>query len=73
MIGRGQGLERLLETLDGVERFLGHMEKRQTDRHVKNAIKEVLLASRSVIDSVIDTLEEEQGTTTARKIDISKD
>lgn len=69
----GQGLERLLETLDGVERFLEHMEKRQPEKHVNNAIKEVLLASRSVIDSVIDTLDEEQGTTTARKITISKE
>jgi hypothetical protein len=66
-------MERVLENLDRVERFLGHVEQRQTEQHVRNAVKEWLLASRSVIDSVIDTLEEEQSTPSARKINISQE
>lgn len=73
MRGTGLGKGRLLENLLYVERLLGHMEQRQTQQHVKSAVKEWLLASRSVIDSVIDTLEEEQGSSTARKINISKE
>jgi hypothetical protein len=66
-------MERILKNLVRVERFLGHLEQRQPEQHVRNAIKEWLLASRSVIDSVIDTLEEEQSTPTARKINISQE
>jgi hypothetical protein len=73
MRGSGLGMERILKNLVRVERFLGHLEQRQPEQHVINAIKEWLLASRSVIDSVIDTLEEEQSTPTARKINISQD
>jgi hypothetical protein len=72
-MGARHGMERVLENLDRVERFLGHLEQRQTEQHVRNAVKEWLLASRSVIDSVIDTLEEEQSTPTARKINISQE
>ncbi|CAG7659241.1 hypothetical protein ACFQI7_37640 [Paenibacillus allorhizosphaerae] len=63
----------MLETLTALERFFIHLERRQAKEHVTNGIKEWLLASRAVIDSVIDTLEEEQGRQTARKIEISKD
>lgn len=73
MRGVGSGLERVLENLDTVERLLRHLERREPERHVKNAVKEWLLASRAVIDSVIDTLEEEPGHPTARKINISKE
>jgi hypothetical protein len=73
MRSTGFGKERVLENLVRVERFLGHLEQRQTEQHINNAIKELLLASRSVIDSVIDTLEEEQSTPTARKINISQE
>jgi hypothetical protein len=73
MMGARHGMERVLENLDRVERFLGHVEQRQTEQHVRNAVKEWLLASRSVIDSVIDTLEEEQSTPSARKINISQE
>ncbi|WP_199617608.1 hypothetical protein [Paenibacillus alkalitolerans] len=71
MRGTGLGMERMLENLAAAERFLAHLERRETKSHVKNALKEWLLASRSVIDSVIDTLEEEQTAPSARKIDIS--
>ncbi|MBH5319615.1 hypothetical protein I6N90_17605 [Paenibacillus sp. GSMTC-2017] len=63
----------MVEGLLQVERLLGHMEQRQTEQHFRNGVKELLLASRSVIDSVIDTLDEKESTTTARKITISKD
>ncbi len=73
MRGAGLGMERVLKNLVRVERLLGHLEQHQTERHVKNAVKEWLLASRSVIDSVIDALEEEEDTPTARKINISQE
>lgn len=52
--------ERVMENLLRVERLLENLERHQTKEHVKNAVKEWLLASRSVIDSVIDTIEEEK-------------
>ncbi|RUT33658.1 hypothetical protein EJP77_08460 [Paenibacillus zeisoli] len=69
------GLERAREGLSLVERFLEQLEHNQPERHFRNAMKEWLLASRAVIDSAIDTLEEEPSspTETARKIPISKD
>lgn len=63
---RGTGLNRLLT-------ILGNMEQHGTERHVKNACKEWLLASRSVIDSVIDALQDEQERPRAHKINISKE
>ncbi|TMV49417.1 hypothetical protein FE783_12960 [Paenibacillus mesophilus] len=63
----------MLETLTALERLFIHLKRRQAKEHATNAIKEWLLASRSVIDSVIDTLEEKQDSQTARKIEISKD
>lgn len=72
MRGTARGVARVLEHLAGAERLLAGMERRGTETHVKNAVKEWLLASRSVIDSVLDTLEEEQAAPTARKIDIMK-
>ncbi|WP_373232403.1 hypothetical protein [Cohnella sp.] len=71
MRSAGFGMERVLENLERMERLLGHLERHQTKRHVKNAFKEWLLASSSVINSIIDTLEEEQDTPAARKIKIS--
>lgn len=62
-----------MENLLRVERLLKSLERHQTKEHVKNAVKEWLLASRSVIDSVIDTIEEEKATPVARKINISKE
>ncbi|WP_254551591.1 hypothetical protein [Brevibacillus sp. MS2.2] len=53
--------------------ILGNMEQHGTERHVKNACKEWLLASRSVIDSVIDALQDEQERPRAHKINISKE
>ncbi|WP_414852311.1 hypothetical protein [Brevibacillus sp. IT-7CA2] len=53
--------------------ILGNMEQHGTERHVKNACKEWLLASRSVIDSVIDALQDEQDRPRAHKINISKE
>lgn len=70
MKNAGAGLERILAGLTTVERLIGHMEQRQTEKHLKNAAKECLLASRSVIDSLIDTLEEEQRQPVARNIKI---
>jgi hypothetical protein len=49
------------------------MEQHGTERHVKNACKEWLLASRSVIDSVIDALQDEQEHPKPHKINISKE
>ncbi|MCR2804481.1 hypothetical protein [Paenibacillus soyae] len=72
MRGPARGVTRVLEQLACAERLFSHMERRGTETHVKNAVKEWLLASRSVIDSVIDTLEEEQAVPTVRKIDILK-
>lgn len=69
----GFGLERALEGLTYVERFIGHLEQHQPERHIRNAMKEWLLASRTVIDSVIDTLEEVPNPPAARKITISKE
>lgn len=65
--------ERVMENLLRVERLLESLERHQTKEHVKNAVKEWLLASRSVIDSVIDTIEEEKAPPVARKINISKE
>lgn len=62
-----------MENLLRVERLLENLERHQTKEHVKNAVKECLLASRSVIDSVIDTIEEEKAAPVARKINISKE
>ncbi|MED1914659.1 hypothetical protein ACFVS2_31685 [Brevibacillus sp. NPDC058079] len=59
--------------LNKVLTILGNMEQHGTERHVKNACKEWLLASRSVIDSVIDALQDEQDRPRAHKINISKE
>ncbi|MBG9943185.1 hypothetical protein ABE237_20945 [Brevibacillus formosus] len=63
---RGTGLNRVLT-------ILANMEQYGTERHVKNACKEWLLASRSVIDSMIDVLQDEQDRPRAHKINISKE
>ncbi|KLH97618.1 hypothetical protein ABER61_08055 [Brevibacillus formosus] len=63
---RGTGLNRVLT-------ILTNMEQNGTERHVKNACKEWLLASRSVIDSMIDVLQDEQDRPRAQKINISKE
>ncbi|WP_235827898.1 hypothetical protein [Brevibacillus migulae] len=69
----GLGVERILERLARLERLSRALEQREPERHVKKAIKEWLLASRSVIDSLIDTLEEEQDPPSPRKIKISSE
>ncbi|MDQ0914885.1 hypothetical protein [Paenibacillus sp. V4I5] len=44
-----------------MERLFGQLEQRQAKQHVRNSsVKECQQASRAVIDSVIDTLEEER-------------
>jgi hypothetical protein len=53
-------MERMLEHFERVERLFGHLEQRQAKQHVRSSVKEWLQASRAVIDSVIDTLEEER-------------
>ncbi|MGG4460753.1 hypothetical protein ABEX29_20885 [Brevibacillus porteri] len=63
---RPTGLNRVLT-------ILGNMEQHGTERHVKNACKEWLLASRSVIDSMIDALQDDQERPKAHKINISKE
>lgn len=60
-------LDRVLEHFDRMERLLGHLEQNQVKQHVRNSIKEGLLAYRSVIDSIVDTLEEEQETPEVEK------
>ncbi|MEK6991834.1 hypothetical protein NST08_16390 [Paenibacillus sp. FSL K6-1566] len=60
-----------MENMLRLEQLLANLERHQTKEHVKNAVKEWLLASRSVIDSVIDTIEEEKEAPVARKINIS--
>jgi len=60
-----------MEKMIRLELLLANLERHQTKEHVKNAVKEWLLASRSVIDSVIDTFEEEREAPVARKINIS--
>lgn len=60
-----------MEKILRLEQLLANLERHQTKEHVKNAVKEWLLASRSLIDSVIDTIEEEQEAPVARKINIS--
>jgi len=60
-----------MEKMIRLELLLANLERHQTKEHVKNAVKEWLLASRSVIDSVIDTIEEEREAPVARKINIS--
>ncbi|RCW43012.1 hypothetical protein [Paenibacillus prosopidis] len=62
-----------MENLIRLERLLENLERHQAKRHVRNAFKEWLLASRTVIDSVIDTMEKEKDTPVARKINISKE
>ncbi|WP_142066266.1 hypothetical protein [Brevibacillus sp. AG162] len=59
--------------LNRVLTILGNMEQHGTERHMKNACKEWLLASRSVIDSMIDALQDEQDRPRAHKINISKE
>lgn len=60
-----------MEKMLRLERLLENLERHQTKEHVKNAVKDWLLASRSVIDSVIDTIEEEKEAPVARKIKIN--
>ncbi|ANY71172.1 hypothetical protein [Paenibacillus ihbetae] len=60
-----------MEKMLRLELLLANLERHQTKEHVKNAVKEWLLASRSVIDSVIDTIEEEREAPVARKINIT--
>lgn len=60
-----------MEKMLRLERLLENLERHQTKEHVKNAVKEWLLASRSVIDSVIDTIGEEREAPVARKIKIN--
>ncbi|MBB3109622.1 hypothetical protein FHS18_001685 [Paenibacillus phyllosphaerae] len=62
-----------METLVRAERLFAQFEQRQTKQHMRSAVKEWLLASRSVIDIVIDALEEEQNPPAARKINIAGD
>ncbi|WP_127593028.1 hypothetical protein [Paenibacillus lautus] len=62
-----------MERMPRLEFLLENLERHQAKKHVKNAVKEWLLASRSVIDSVIDTMEEDKTTPVARKINISKE
>ncbi|WP_169082399.1 hypothetical protein [Paenibacillus sp. PL91] len=64
-------MEQVIEHLLNAERLLGQLEQHQAKKHVRNGIKEWLLASRSIVDSVIDALEDEPGTPSARKIKIS--
>lgn len=71
MRSAGLGMERMLENLSRVERLLENLERRQPERHVRNAVKEWLLASRAVIVSVMDTIEEESNVPKARKVNIS--
>ncbi|UJF35569.1 hypothetical protein [Paenibacillus hexagrammi] len=52
-----RGRERLLGHLDHVERLLGSLERHKPEQHLRNAVKEWLLASRAVVDSVIESLE----------------
>ncbi|AYB44394.1 hypothetical protein [Paenibacillus lautus] len=59
-----------MEKMLRLEQLLANLERHQTKEHVKNAIKEWLLASRAVIDSVIETIEEEKEAPVARKINI---
>ncbi|GEC92876.1 hypothetical protein [Brevibacillus brevis] len=63
---RRTGLNRVLT-------ILGNMDQHGTERHMKNACKEWLLASRSVIDSMIDALQHEEERPRAHKINISKE
>ena len=60
-----------MEKMLRLERLLENLERHQTKEHVKNAVKEWLLASRSVIDSIIDTIGEEREAPVARKIKIN--
>jgi len=62
-----------MEHLIGMERLLENLERHQAERHVRNAVKEWLLASRSVIDSVIEAIDGEKDTQVARKINISEE
>jgi len=71
MRGAGLGMERVLENLSRVERLLENLERRQPEQHVRNAVKEWLLASRAVIVSVMDAIEEEPNVPKARKVNIS--
>ncbi|MCC0567344.1 hypothetical protein HN020_15490 [Brevibacillus borstelensis] len=54
-----------------IEWLLEHLKRHQAGKHARNTVKEGLLASRAVIDSLIDLLEEPSRTPYARKIDIS--
>lgn len=69
------GLERAREGLSLVERFLEQLENNQPEKHLRNAMREWLLASRAVMDSAIDTLEEEPSspTETVCKITITNE
>ena len=52
--------EVMADRFDQFDRFLDNLEQRQAKQHTAEAVKELLLASRAVIDSVIDTLDLEQ-------------
>ncbi|MDQ0058774.1 hypothetical protein [Paenibacillus harenae] len=59
--------------LPRIERILKYLEQHQAEGHARTAIKEWLLASRAVIDSCIDSLEEKSNTPHARKINIKEE
>ncbi|MCI3918871.1 hypothetical protein MO973_01320 [Paenibacillus sp. TRM 82003] len=55
-------------------KFQESLERHGTETHLKQALKHGLLAYRSVIDSVLDAVEEEEkAPPAARKITISKE
>lgn len=73
MRNAGPGMIHIMECWRKVERLQEHLERHGTETHLKEAIKHGLLASRSVIDSVLEILEEEETLPKARKINISNE
>jgi hypothetical protein len=68
------GVASLIEMVGMAEKFQEGLERHGTETHLKQAMKHGLLAYRSVIDSVLDALEEEEKAQPAtRKIHISKE
>lgn len=60
------------ELADKFEGLLTNMEKHDVKRHAKAVVKELLLVSRALTDSLLDTLEREDGSSAGpRKIKIT--
>lgn len=68
----GIDLLRILEGCRKAEKLRELMEQHETEAYMKQAVKHGLLAFRSIVDSMLELLEEEESPPKARKINIAE-